>query len=276
MLSGPYAHSLVMNNPEFVVSMFNNPVQIDDVPETDIPVEERATAKLLPAEGAATCGESDSSSAAILRASSQDPVDMQVTLHGAFPPIILTYMSGDKLRRSDNSEQSAWIALFQAAMLFYAKEDGDMTGQPTTEGPEPNYREKGPWSTVKGVESIDGSKDYERQFDSDAKVQDCKRLDRMLFLATGKPTSHKGVQYVGDVELRNILGAMSGSPVLVIPKEIEGNYLPSDRIWIGKKTAAQGAWTFYNPVERKYRDATIQQLRDSVQDIIYFDDHSPL
>ncbi|KAJ9119650.1 hypothetical protein QFC22_003360 [Naganishia vaughanmartiniae] len=240
--------------------MFVNPPQTEGDP--DLPIS--AVAKLLPAEAGVNCWHSGLAPATVLRDSKV--VHTLVNLPGG-SEIFRPEMSGAKLRSFDNSDKSAWIALFQATMLHFAKLDGDSIWR------DPNDDSIGLWSNVEG----DPTEEYEKQFDSDASLQDCDRLSRMLYIATGRYTSQEPVEKLDDNRLREILGPMSGSPVLVIPKDIQGNHLPSDRIWIGKQQVkGENKWTFHNPVERKDRVTTIQQLRDSAQDIIYITDHSAL
>jgi hypothetical protein len=44
-----------------------------------------------------------------------------------------------------------------------------------------------------------------------------------------------------------------------------------------KAASEEGMWSFYNPVERKYKTASLSQLKDSiVQDIVFINDHSSL
>ncbi|KAJ9097313.1 hypothetical protein QFC21_004982 [Naganishia friedmannii] len=254
--------ALVLNNPAYIAPVFINSPKTDGDPDVAIPVH----AKLLSAEAGVDCWNSGLAKAAVVPDSPAQKIDMFVRLPGG-EDVFRPNMSGERLRNFDNADDSAWVALLQATMLHYAKLDGDSTYR------DPNDDSIGPWSNVKG----DPSEDYEKIFDSTARLQDCNRLGRMLYIATGKYSSQETVEKLDDDILRKILGPMSGSPVLVIPKEIQGNYLPSDRIWIGTKPVkGEDKWTFYNPVERKDKVATIQQLRDSAQDIIYITDHSAL
>ena len=249
---------MVAKSPKFVARLFLND---NGKEKSQVP----GNAMLLPGREMHNdendCRYSSQTSARNLEGgSSSTEVAIMVDFPGASDYYIPEY-TGDKLQYfSDSSFNSAWVYLFEDAMLHYAQEDYQ-----SDNGPH--------WKNVKSTgENVQG-------FDSDVVPQKCKNLDRMLFLTTNMEASQKAIEsFEDDKELLAVLDSMFKSPVLVVPKADKNNILASDRIWIGMKAASEeGMWSFYNPVERKYKTASLSQLKDSiVQDIVFINDHSSL
>lgn len=253
---------MVLKSPDFVANMFYNSDGKENGETWPLPEE----AKLLP-EGGLNCGESASTPAQNIR-DGEDVAgkgySVMVNFTGGYNeegPYGPGYTGSDLTAADGDSNRSAWIYLFQATMLHFAQRD--------VESPDPG---RGRWSNTKDLG------ENKQGFDDKAILQDCQQLGRMLYLATGKLTTQETVEScANNKKLEPVLGSMTKSPVLIIPKDTGSGYLRADRIWIG---TGQGKdkhlWTFWNPVDRESKSVTISQLEELAQDIVYFSDHSSL
>ncbi|KAJ9097312.1 hypothetical protein QFC21_004981 [Naganishia friedmannii] len=254
------AAALVLKNPDFVAKMFYN----DDGKANGGTWPVPGDAKLLPKDGQ-KCSESAMTDAANLREGvANKRYSIMVNFTGGYDesgPYGPGYTGTDLTAADGDSDRSAWIYLFQATMLNFAQQD--------VESLDPG---RGQWSNTRDFG------ENKQGFDSDAKLQDCSKLGRMMYLATGRLATQESIKSCADnKKLEAILGSMSRSPVLVIPKATEGDDMRSDRIWIGTSQAKEeDMWTFWNPVDRESKSVSMSKLVVLAQDIVYLNDHESI
>lgn len=255
---------LVLKSPDFVAKMFYNHDGKQDGETWPLP----PLAVLLP-EGERKCSESTRTSAQNLRGDVPSGIMVNFTggQHetGNTGPYGPAYDGRDLTVADGDSGTSAWIYLFQETMRHFAQED--------IQSSEPG---RGKWSNMKD------EGDNVQRFNSEAELQKCDKLGRMLYLATGKDTIQESVGACAlHGKLETVLDSISESPVLLIPKaskDQKGESLQSDRIWIGmSKDQKEDSWIFWNPVEKKKpRAMSKSQVEALAMDIVYFEDHSSL
>ncbi|KAJ9106764.1 hypothetical protein QFC19_003077 [Naganishia cerealis] len=245
---------LVHNNQTFIAGLFQNVIQKPHQDDKTLFIPEDA--KLRPTtDPSLNCFDSSFGSTMNWRDDQDEEYHIMVQFPdqeswgGAY--------QGDTLKAADGSDKSAWIFLFQEAMLHFAQASVQKEGS-----------EYWKWSNTKETNV--------QAFNSEQKVQGYNDLGKMLKVTTGKKTSQDRIDdSYSDEKLETVLGSIADSPILVIPKAVESNDLPSDRIWVGmKKVKDEEKWTFFNPVEKNSKDLDLVQLRASARDIVYIKDHS--